>query len=93
MQKRASVPGKDAMSSKQVCIAAEMLTIIVIDLASCDFAVVVSRLLQNQDIKQQLMDYILHRQRPAVECLQCTKVHAQEGYSSGLGSHLPLHAS
>jgi len=59
LQKRKSVPAKDALSSKQVCIAVEMLTPTVIDLAPCDLAVLVFEVLENQNVKPRLMSCLL----------------------------------
>ena len=72
-----------------------MLTPAVIDLASCGFDSenFWSFGRTNRTVSADELRFAMHRQRSAAECLQCTMVHAQEGYSSGFTSRLPLHAS
>ncbi len=90
-----SLPAKEMLSIKQECIAAEMLTPAVIDLAFCGFDSVSfwSFKRTKSQASADELHCAMHRQRSAAECLHCTMVHAQEGYSSGFTSRLPLHVS
>ena len=67
LQKRISVPAKDALSSKQVCSAVEMLTLVVVDLAPCDLAVLILGVMKNPNVKPRLMSCILQCTRKGLQ--------------------------
>ncbi len=93
-----SLPAKEMLSIKQECIAAEMLTPAVIDLAFCGFDSVSFWSFESFERTKRKasadeLHSAMHRQSLAAGSLGCTMVHAQDGYSSLFASHLPLHAS